>query len=162
MISLSILLRLRGKNGSSEPADCPSGCFRLQDTLLHTHLPTAAGTKLPAARRAVRPQGPRPAPVCGTPPPATPQPAPPRLAGIRQATLRPAMVAPRGASARTAGTKPQRRSARRRDTAAAGPRRRAQTEGRSRWGRPRPREPARGSLGGMKRPPARWAPPHRC
>lgn len=135
--------------------------LRLQDTLLHTHLPTAAGMRLLVVLKAARPRGPLQAPVCGTLLPATPQPAPPPLAGTRPAMPRRATAAPPEASARTAGTKPRRQIGKRRDTGAAGRRPRERTEGRSLSGRPRPQEPVRGSHGGTKLPPARWDPPHR-
>jgi len=144
---------------------CLAHC-RLQDTPRdtppHTRPQTADGTKPPGAPRAARPQGPLPVPACGIPLPVTHPPAPPPPAGTRPATPRPATAVPREAYARTAGTKPQRRRGRPRDTAAAGPKRHARTGETSRWARRRPRGPVRGSLGGTKPPPVRWDPLHHC
>lgn len=133
---------------------------RLQDTPLHTHLQTADGMKPLAALKAVTLLGPLPVPACGTPLPVTHLLALPPLVGTLLATPRLATVEPQEAYARTAGTKPRRQKGRPRDTGVAGPKPHAQTEEMSRWARPRPQEPVRGSLGGMKPLPVRWDPQH--
>lgn len=139
----------------SEFADVDCVCSRRQVTPQHTHPQTVGGMKPRVAQRAVRRQGRRRAPACGTPLPVTLQPGPPPPAGTRRDMPRPATAAPREACGRTAGTKRPKRSERRRDTGAAGRKRRAQT-GTSRWARLPPREPARGSLAGTKRLPVKW------
>lgn len=133
---------------------------RLQDTPLHTHLQTAVGMKPLAALKAVRPQGPPPAPACGIPPPVTHLLALPPLAGTHLVMPRPATVEPQEVYARTAGTKPQRQKERPRDTGVDGLKHHAQTEEMSQWARLQPQGPARGSLGGMKPLPVRWDPLH--
>lgn len=130
--------------------------FRLQDTLLHTHLQTADGMKPLAALKAARPQEPLPVSVCGNPLPATPLLVLPPPAGTHLAMPHLDMVEPREAFAKIAGTKPLKLKGRLRDTAVAGLKPHGQTEERSLWARPRHPEPARGSLGGMKPLPVRW------
>lgn len=133
---------------------------RPQDTPLATPPPTAAGTRPLAGIRVARPQGPLLAPGCGTQPPATPQPEqPPQAEGTHRDTPPPGMGEPQAACAKTVGTRPPRLRGRPLVMVVVGPRLPVQTEETSRWERPPPPGPVRGSPVGTRPLPARWALP---
>lgn len=133
---------------------------RLRDTPLLTHPLTADGMKPLAALKAVRPQGPLPAPACGTPHQATHLLALQPLAGTHLDMPHLATEEPQVVCGRTAGTRPQKQKEKLLDTGVAGLKPHAQTEETNQWVRHQPRGPVRESLGGMKPQPVRWDPQH--
>lgn len=147
------------------PKRCPAGTklmpvLKLLDIPLRTHLQTADGMKPPVALKAVKPQGPLLVPECGTRLLATHLPVLPHQAETRLAMPHLVTGEPQEAFAKIAGMRPQRLRGRPQDMGAAGLRPQEQIEEKSQWAKLRLQEPVRGSLGGMKPLPARWAPQH--